>query len=213
LDLEKYHKAISCIEKGENLQQSIAFLNELKEKEPSLDENCEGWIRKAYKKLRIEKDKELLKVLRETGGVIIRKKYAKNDLLLHIKHNYHKICPGQIVYENYSDEYVRGSIDFVIKKENGRFTFINVYPFTGHAAFIGGYLGAAKALERKLDIEYPIYYIAPRYTRQAVSALSHLEIIHPIWFEYDKQKGRLTFHFTLNSQPEMFSANKYILSS
>jgi len=144
LDLKIYHKAIFDIENDSNIEKAIDSLNKIKKKEPYLYENCKGWLNKAYKKLKKQRDRNLFNSLQAKNAVIIRKKYAKYDLIRYIRRNYDKICPGEIIYENYSDEIVWGGVDFVIKKTNGKYTLINVYPYSRNASFIGVFLGLVK---------------------------------------------------------------------
>lgn len=208
LYLKKYRRAIDDIQKAKNLDEAIGALNELRETFRSRDQllfqNCTGWIKQAKAKKRKRGDKHLLEQLRNKNGIVIRVKYAKEDLL-----NYFREClSGRIIYENYADVAVRKGIDFVIRRKNGKCTFLNVYHKTRNANFIGSYLGAVKILERKLNIQYPVYYVAPRYTPQTVKALLAVDIIKPLWFEYDKYTGTIKFHSNLASQPESFFSEK-----
>jgi len=203
--LKTYKEAVLCIEKGENLEWAVGCLEELKETlyhhDQLLYQNCLGWLKQAQKKLRKDKDKRLYERLTKEGKVTIRLKYAHHDLVEYFR----RLFADRIIYENYATYAVRKGIDFVLRRKDGTCTFLNVYHKTRNANFIGSYLGAVKILEMKLNIRYPVYYVAPRYTTQAVKALLATPIIKAVWFEYSKEDGEIRLHRDLKTQPKSFS--------
>jgi len=210
-----YTLAIRNIRMAEDLGNSIQFLKAYALKHPELQTNCYAWIRTGHRNKERLNDSILLKKLHKENKHIIRLEHAHSDLIRCCKNIYKQIIPGtDILYENYSLPHYdsRATIDLVLT-DNRYIYCLNASPYLRRADFIGSFLGTVKSLEEKFSIHYPVYYLAPRFTLQAQRALSLVEYIYPLWFEYFKEKGRLVLHsLNENKHPHYFSPSKTYLN-